>query len=105
LRQKTDPIIIEKGIQRIRRLKHVTVMLFYGFIPVCILSFLLEDYLNINSLLVVVPYFLLVVIWNINMGLTATCPRCNELYCWRMEEIGFSNFFTKQCLNCGLDLN
>jgi hypothetical protein len=104
LREKTDSIIIEKGIQRIRRLKHVTGMLFFGFIPVCILSSFLEDYLTINSLLIIAPYFLFVVIWNINLGLTAICPRCNELYYWQMEGIGFSNFFTERCLNCGLDL-
>ncbi len=104
MRQNTDPVIIEKGIQRIHRLKHVTVMLFLGFIPVGILSFFLEDFLNINSLLVIAPYFLFVLIWNINIALTAICPRCRELYCWRMEGLCFSNFLTERCLNCGLDL-
>ena len=104
MQQTTDPIVIEKGIQRIRHSKRLAVLLFFGFIPVSILSFFLDDYFNINFLLVIAPYLLFVAVWDLHIGLTATCPRCNQLYYWRMEGIGFRNFFTKRCLNCGLDL-
>ncbi len=100
----TDPIIIDKGIQRIRHSKRVAIILFFGFIPAGILSLFLAEHFSLNFFILLAPYVLFVAIWDTYIGLTATCPRCNELYYWRMEGIGFRNFFTKRCLNCGLDL-
>jgi hypothetical protein len=82
----------------------VAILLFLGFIPAGILSLFFGDHFNINFLFLLAPYLLFVVVYDTYIGLTATCPMCNELYYWRMEGIGFRNFFTKRCLNCGLDL-
>ena len=105
VQQTHDLRIFDKGLRRIRRSKRVAIFLFLGFIPVGIISFILDDLLNISFLFIIVPYLMLVMASEFYIGLTATCLRCTQLYYWRTEIIGFRNFFTKRCLNCGLDLN
>lgn len=99
-----DPDVIQKGLRKIRRAKRAIAGLFIGFIPVGVLSALVSEATKIHFMIFIGLYFVLVMISDFYLGLTSTCPRCNELYYWRMTGIGYRNFFTNRCLNCGLEL-
>jgi hypothetical protein len=105
LKQTIEPTTIREGVQRIKRQKRIAILLFLCFLPVAVLSFFLDDYYHINFLFVILPYLAFVMAWDFYAGLTAICPRCGERYYWRVEGIGFRNFLTKRCLNCGLELD
>jgi len=96
---------IQKGLRKIRRAKLTEILLFIAFILVGFLSILVSERYHINFLFIIGPYGLFVLACDAYLGLTATCPKCKELYYWRMSGIGYRNFFTKKCLNCGLELN
>jgi hypothetical protein len=83
-----------KKLIKIRRGKRIIISLFVGFIPIGMLSAIINETLHINFILLPALYF----------GLTAFCPQCNQLYYWQMEGIGFRNVFTRECLNCGFDV-
>lgn len=100
-----DPEVIKRGLRKIRRSKRAIVGLFIGFIPVGILSAIVSEATKIHFMIFIGAYFALLMICDFYLGLTSTCPRCNELYYWRMTGIGYRNFFTKRCLNCGLELD
>jgi|GEM_PF-4168472 len=100
-----DPEVIQRGLRKIRRAKRIIAALFIGFIPVAILSAAVSETTKIHFMVFIGVYFALVMITDFYLGLTSTCPRCNELYYWRMTGIGYRNFFTKRCLNCGLELD
>jgi hypothetical protein len=102
---ETDPIKIEKGLQKIHRAKRAIISLFLGFIPYSLLASFISDKFNIHFMFLLGGYSLVVIIADYYFGLTSTCPRCNEFYYWRMTGIGYRYFFTKKCLNCGLELN
>ena len=95
---------IQIGLRKIRRAKLITIILFIAFIPVGFLSMLISERYNINFLFILGPYGLFVLVCDFYLGLTAKCPKCKELYYWRMSGVGYRNFFTKKCLNCGLEL-
>lgn len=100
-----DLIAIKKGIQKIRQAKRFAAILLLGLIPVGILSSILCETYKFNFLIIIGLYLAFVMLCGAYLGLTSKCPRCNELYYWRMTGIGYRNFFTKKCLNCGLELD
>jgi hypothetical protein len=103
--QKSDQKkIMEKKLIKIRCGKRIIISLFVGFMPIGMLSAIINETLHINFILLPALYFGLILSWNIYFGLTAFCPQCNQLYYCQMEVIGFWNVFTRQCLNCGFDL-
>jgi hypothetical protein len=102
--QTNDPRVIERKLGRIRRQKRVGILLLVGFIPIGILSAMLHAFFHVNFFLLTAFYFGLVIVWTIYIALTGVCPRCNQLYYWRMEGKDHRNFLTRHCLNCGLDL-
>jgi hypothetical protein len=105
MKDTIDPIKIEKGLKKIRRAKQTIILLFIGFLPYGILSSFISEILKIHIMFFIGAYFILVIVYDYYFALTSTCPRCNEFYYWRMSGIGYRYFFTKKCLNCGLELN
>lgn len=95
---------IEKGLHKIRRSKIIAILLITGLIPFGIISFILYEKLNINFIYSLGLYVAFAMACSFYIGLTSKCPKCNELYYWRMSGIGFRNPWTKCCLNCGLEL-
>lgn len=102
--QNSEQKIISKKLRKIRCGKRIVIWLFVGFIPISVLSAIMNEALHINFLLLPGLYLGIVISWNIYFGLTAFCPQCNQLYYWRMDGIGFRNVFTNRCLNCGFEI-
>ena len=96
---------IQKGIRKIKRNKRAFVLLFLGFIPVCVLASIFSNATHINNLIFIGIYLFLVIGVDLYLALTSICPKCNEFYYWKMSGIGYRNFFTNHCLNCGLELD
>ena len=100
---KSEQEIIE-GIRKIKLGKNIQLISFIAFIPVGIISALVEKTYGISFMFVLVPYALIALLLSSIISLRANCPNCGELYFWKMSGIGFRNPFTKKCLNCGLNL-
>ncbi len=93
----------EAKLRKILKVRRNTIIMFLFFIPYGFGTGIIAENTGTNLMYLIIPYAILFFIYGSYYGLL-TCPRCGNIFCWRMEGFGKRNPFTKKCLNCGLEL-